>query len=178
MTQGLAKYHARSPRYILNTQDDSLVRVAGPQQIPWDEGTEIRNVSLTGLAFTAPEDLCPSLGEVIKIQFSIPGSEQMACYGIVTRLDPETHERILVGIHFYKLDMPHRIVLAQGLSTRFRHHSQGDPRLTATGFDEWYMILPHSFVLAFLLSFWSWTVVAIIHFGYDGLIKELSHYLR
>ncbi|MBL7671741.1 MAG: PilZ domain-containing protein [Bdellovibrionaceae bacterium] len=178
MTQGLAKYHARSPRYILNTQDDSLVRVAGPQQIPWDEGTEIRNVSLTGLAFTAPEDLCPNLGEVIRIQFAIPGSEQMACYGIVTRLDPESHERILVGIHFYKLDMAHRIVLAQGLSTRFRNPNHNDPSRLVTGFDEWYMILPHSFILAFLLSLWSWTMVAIIHFGYAGLIKELSLFFR
>jgi hypothetical protein len=35
----LARYHGRSPRYILNTEDESLVRVAGPKQIPWEEGT-------------------------------------------------------------------------------------------------------------------------------------------
>ncbi|RYZ81252.1 MAG: PilZ domain-containing protein, partial [Proteobacteria bacterium] len=74
MNQNLARFHARSPRYILNTQDDSLIRVAGPRQVPWEEGTEIKNVSLTGLAFTAPGDLCPILGEIIKIQFLIPGA--------------------------------------------------------------------------------------------------------
>lgn len=38
----LAKYHGRSPRYILDTEDESLVRVAGPQQVPWEEGTAIK----------------------------------------------------------------------------------------------------------------------------------------
>lgn len=171
MTQGLAKYHARAPRYILNTQDDSLIRVAGPQQIPWEEGTEIRNVSLTGLAFTAPDDLCPALGEVIKIQFSVPGSQQMACYGIVTRLDPENLERILVGIHFYKLDMPHRIVLAQGLSKRFIHPTSSEQGHIDVGLKEWYMVLPNALTLAFLLSFWSWLMQILIQFEYQGIMQ-------
>lgn len=116
----LARYHGRSPRYILNTEDDSLVRVAGPKQTPWEEGTQIKNISLTGLAFTAPEDLCPLLGEVIKIQFTPPGSRQMACYGIVTRLDNISATTVLVGIHFYKLEMSQRIILAQGLARKFK----------------------------------------------------------
>lgn len=120
MTQGLARYHARSPRYILNTDDDSLIRVAGPRQVPWEEGTEIKNVSLTGLAFTAPEDLCPMLGEVIKIQFLAPGGKPMACYAIVTRMEEHREDMMLVAVHFYKLEMAHRIMLAQGLSRRFR----------------------------------------------------------
>lgn len=120
MTQSLARYHARSPRYFLNTEDDCLVRVAGPRQVPWEEGTEIRNVSLTGLAFTAPEDLCPLLGEVIRIQFSVPGGKQMACHAIVTRLEEDRDGVMQVGVHFYRLDMSHRIMLAQGLSRKFR----------------------------------------------------------
>lgn len=120
MNQNLARYHARSPRYILNTEDDSLIRVAGPRQLPWEEGTEIKNVSLTGLAFTAPEDLCPILGEIIKIQFQAPGGKQMASYAIVTRLDPADGGIILVGLHFYKMEMGHRVVLAQGLARKLK----------------------------------------------------------
>ncbi len=122
MHQRLARYHARSPRYILNTEDDCLIRVAGPRQIPWEEGTEIRNVSLTGLAFTAPEDLTPLIGEVIRIQFQVPGGEQTACHAIVTRLEQDRVQNgmMLVAVHFYKLEMAHRILLAQGLSKRFR----------------------------------------------------------
>jgi PilZ domain-containing protein len=121
MNQNLARYHARSPRYILNTEDDSLIRVAGPRQTPWEEGTEIKNVSLTGLAFTAPDDLCPVLGEIIKIQFQAPGGKQMASYAIVTRLDPIAETaKILVGLHFYKMEMGHRVVLAQGLARKLK----------------------------------------------------------
>ncbi len=120
MAQGLARYHGRSPRYILNTQDDSLIRVAGPRQMPWEEGTEIKNISLTGLAFIAPSDLCPLLGEVVKIQFEVPGSQPMACYAVVTRIDPLKKQKMLVGVHFYKLEMAQRIAIAQGLSRKLK----------------------------------------------------------
>lgn len=124
MPQGLARYHARSPRYILNTEDDSLIRVAGPRQVPWEEGTDIRNVSLTGLAFTAPNDLCPTLGEVIRVQFLVPGGQQMASHAIVTRLEEDREGVTLVAVHFYKMEMAHRIMLAQGLARRFRDRLQ------------------------------------------------------
>lgn len=120
MNQNFARYHARAPRYILNTEDDSLVRVAGPRQVPWEEGTEIRNVSLTGLAFVAPEDLCPILGEIVKIQFNAPGAKQMASHAIVIRLDPLPRDEVLVGLHFYKMEMGHRVMLAQGLARKIK----------------------------------------------------------
>jgi hypothetical protein len=120
MANTLAKYHARAPRYILQPQENTLIRVAGPRQVPWEENTEIRNISLSGLAFTAPPDLSPMLGEVIKIQFQVPGSKQMACYGLVTRLEPVSRSELMVGVKFYKLDMPHRVMLAKGLSIKLR----------------------------------------------------------
>lgn len=153
MTQNLAKYHARSPRYILNTHDDYLIRVAGPQQIPWEEETEIKNVSLTGLAFVAPEDLCPVLGEVIKIQFSVPGSQQMACHAIVTRLEPQTNHTVLVAVHFYKLEMSHRIVLAQGLLKKVRNEETING-LTLQELATWNRI-KKAFVLIFLGLLWA-----------------------
>ena len=124
MTQSLAKYHARSPRYILQPQDNTLIRVAGPRQTPWEECTDIKNISLSGLAFTAPVELCPIVGEFIKIQFQVPSSSQMACYGLVTRLEPLGKTEILVGIQFYKLEMPHRIALLQGLAQRLKEQQQ------------------------------------------------------
>lgn len=120
MSNSLAKYHARAPRYILQPQDNTLIRVAGPRQVPWEENTEILNISLTGLAFSAPPDLCPIIGEVIKIQFEAPGAKQMACYGLVTRLEPLTRSQMFVAVKFYKLDMVHRVLLAQGLAMKLR----------------------------------------------------------
>lgn len=120
MTTSLARYHARSPRYILNTQDDSLIRLSGAEQHSWEENTELRDVSLTGLSFTAPQDLSPQIGEVIKIQFSVPGSEQMACYAIVIRIENINEFDNLIGVHFYKLDRNQRLNIVQGLSPKIR----------------------------------------------------------
>lgn len=118
MNQKLSKYHMRSPRFILDTEDETLIRVAGPQRTPWEEGTKIRDISLSGLAFTAPADLCPQPGEFIKIQFTPPNSMQMACHGLVTRLGYHSKDSKLVAVHFYKLEMGHRIALAKGLQEK------------------------------------------------------------
>ena len=120
MTQNLAKYHVRAPRYILQAQDNTLVRVAGPKQIPWEEGTEIRNVSLSGLSFTAPSDLCPSMGESVKIEFEIPGGQRMASFATVTRIETYGRTQMLVGIKFENLNKGQRIILAQGLALKLR----------------------------------------------------------
>ncbi len=101
-----------------------MIRVAGPQQVPWEEGTEIKNISLSGLAFTAPVELCPIVGEFIKIQFQVPNADQMACFGLVTRLEPIGSSEMLVGVQFYKLEMPHRIVLLQGLAQKLKEQQQ------------------------------------------------------
>lgn len=168
MTQSLAKYHARSPRYILNTHDDSLVRVAGPQQIPWEEDTEIKNVSLTGLAFTAPDDLCPVLGEVIKVQFVVPGAQQMACHAIVTRLEPDKSHTILVAVHFYKLEMAHRIVLAQGLAKKVKNEDHDLTNLNSEEMKTW-NFFKKAFIMGFLATFW----VVVMNLFLDGQILSI-----
>lgn len=168
MTQSLAKYHARSPRYILNTHDDSLVRVAGPQQLPWEEDTEIKNVSLTGLAFTAPDDLCPVLGEVIKVQFVVPGAQQMACHAIVTRLEPDRSHTILVAVHFYKLEMAHRIVLAQGLAKKVKNEDHDFTNLTNEEMKTW-NFFKKVFIMGFLATFW----VVVMNLFLDGQVLSV-----
>jgi hypothetical protein len=124
MSQLLARYHARFPRYILQPQDNTLIRVAGPSQIPWEEGTDIKNISLSGLAFTAPLELCPIVGEFIRIQFQIPNGSPMACHGLITRLEPHGSSEMLVGVQFYKLEMTHRIALLQGLAQKLKEQQQ------------------------------------------------------
>lgn len=120
MMPSLARYVARRPRYILQPHDNTLIRIAGPQQIPWEEGTEIQNVSLSGLAFTAPADLAPVIGEIIKIQFSVPGREDMACLALVIRLQKQGSSTMLVAVKFLKLEMPQRLALAQALARKLK----------------------------------------------------------
>ncbi|KYG62610.1 hypothetical protein AZI87_15040 [Bdellovibrio bacteriovorus] len=172
----LARYHGRSPRYILDTEDESLIRVAGPKQVPWEEGTEIKNVSLTGLAFTAPDDLCPLLGEVVKIQFVPPGAKQMACYGIVTRLENISESRTLVGVHFYKLEMSQRIVLAQGLARKFKENqerSEIDGLLNRTRPKVSLANLPQLVMMGLLATLWCGAIWSLLRFEYAGLYKKL-----
>ena len=118
MTTSLARYHARAPRYVLDTVDNNLIRLSGAERRSWEENTEIKDISLTGLSFTAPSDLSPQLGEMVKIQFSVPGSEQMACYAVTIRIEALSAFENLIGVHFFKLDRVQRLNLVQGLSNR------------------------------------------------------------
>ncbi|MBC7420145.1 MAG: PilZ domain-containing protein [Bdellovibrio sp.] len=126
MTTSLARYHARAPRYILDTIDNNLIRLSGAERRSWEENTEIKDISLTGLSFTAPSDLSPQLGEMIKIQFSVPGSEQMACYAVVIRIEKISSFENLIGVHFFKLDRMQRLNLVQGLSARIQQMPLSD----------------------------------------------------
>ena len=56
------------------------------------------------------------MGEVIKIQFSVPGSLQMACYAIVIRIEKINQFDNMIGVHFYKLDRTQRLNLVHGLA--------------------------------------------------------------
>ena len=131
--------------------------------MPWEEGTEIKNISLTGLAFTAPSDLCPLLGEVIKIQFEVPGSKPMACYAVVTRIDPMKNQKMLVAVHFYKLEMAQRIALAQGLSRKLKDQVDQqliteNSKITLTASD-FFKVLVMSSLLG-VWAFFTWVLVS------------------
>lgn len=127
MGTNLSKYIARSPRYILQAEDNTLIRLAGPNQVPWEEGTEIRNMSTSGLAFTAPADLCPVVGELVKVQFEVPGTSNMAAFALVTRVEPNHGSQpmgqgatMLVATQFVQMDTPQKLHLAQGLGQKLK----------------------------------------------------------
>lgn len=124
MVSNLAEYKSRSPRYILQPHDNTLIRVAGPHQIPWEEGTFIHNVSLSGLAFTAPNDLCPAIGEVIRIQFDTQAQGQMACSALVIRIQKATNSSMLVAVKFLKLELAQKLSLAQALTQKIKEQSE------------------------------------------------------
>lgn len=135
------------------------MRLAGPDQIPWEEGTEILNMSATGLAFTAPSDLCPVVGEVVKVQFDVPGSSGMAAYALVTRVEPNTRSRssssqstMLVATQFIQLDTPQKLHLAHGLGKKLRD-ALPDPNellIPPKGRKRWMAYLGFGFVLLLL----------------------------
>jgi hypothetical protein len=154
MNSSLSKYHQRAARYILQPQDNTLIRVAGPQQTPWEEATEIQNISLTGLGFTAPTELCPLVGELIKIQFQVPGSAQMACFGLVTRIEPQGPSTMLVGVQFKKLELPHRIILAQALANKLREQQKEQEAKKSDFKQIWKQKWPQIALAFMALSLW------------------------
>jgi hypothetical protein len=161
MTTSLARYHARAPRYILDTQDDSLIRLSGASPFSWEESTELRDVSLTGLSFTAPQDLSPQIGEVIKVQFSVPGSKQMACYAVVIRIEKLDLLDNLIGVHFYKLDRTQRLNIVHGLTEKIKHQSQTAEKTPV----KW----PWISILGLFFSLLCWlTLIKIFYFGSSG----------
>lgn len=151
MPSNLSKYVARSPRYILQPEDNTLIRLAGPNQVPWEEGTEITNMSASGLAFTAPADLCPVVGEIVKVQFDVPGSTAMAAYALVTRVEPKAMRAtaagntaedfgrtsggtMVVATQFVQMDTSQKLHMAQGLGKKLRDATDGDT-ITISRFD-------------------------------------------
>lgn len=159
MNQYLAKYHQRAPRYILQPLDNNYIRVAGPQQTPWEENTEIKNISLTGLVFTAPNDLCPTIGEYIKLQFVIPGGEQIACHAIVTRMEPYDSSSCLIGIQFYRLQASVKIALLQGLAKNLKQQMQEKQDQFSKRSYLWAQIKKYpmrAMFLLFLIAAWSY----------------------
>jgi hypothetical protein len=158
MTTSLARYHARAPRYILNTEDDSLIRLSGAEQLAWEESTELRDVSLTGLSFTAPQDLSPQIGEVIKVQFSVPGSKQMACYAVVIRIEKLDPLDNLIGVHFYKLDRTQRLNIVHGLTEKIKYQTELSEKPAPK--------LPWLSILGLFFSLLCWlTLIKIFYFG-------------
>lgn len=160
MTTSLARYHARAPRYILDTHDDSLIRLSGAEQLSWEEQTELRDVSLTGLSFTAPQDLSPQIGEVIKIQFSVPGAKQMACYAVVIRIEKINLIENLIGVHFYKLDRTQRLNIVHGVSEKIKRNKENEVEKP-----KW----PVLSILGLILSVLCWiTLIKIFYLAPQG----------
>jgi len=169
MNQVLSHYYQRSPRYILLPQENCLVRIAGPKQTPWEEGTEIKNISMTGLCFTAPNILEPQTGECVKIQFEIPGSQTMACHAIVSRIEKIDPETLLVAIEFESLNQVQRKNLFKGLKGKqFKDEGMTIDTDPIPKIPKWMYI---SFFVSLTLSLFlsAYLLFSLLHFLSDPL---------
>lgn len=182
MSETLAQYAHRSPRYILLPQDRCFIRVAGPKQTPWEEGTELRNISKTGLAFTAPDILVPLQGESIRVQFEVPGSKQMACHARVVRIEPFDNVSSLVAIEFEGLSGVQEWNLAQGLLKKKINEDQNvielNPANDPLGSSPWLRLLFYTSV-GLSLFFSSFLLIMIFKFLSDPFwMDKLYELLR
>jgi PilZ domain len=140
--------------------------VAGPQQTPWEEGTEIRDLSLSGLAFLAPDDMCPVLGEPMRVQFDVPGAGAMACFAIVTRIENQGSQ-CLVAVRFARLEAAQKIYLTQNLRVQVREQQEQNSKLEIRK----RLRLGYKKVLAILFLLAGW---ALINWFWFYVIPELT----
>lgn len=123
-------YKQRPPRYIFQTGDSSLVRFAEMQTRGIASRAVIRDLSESGLSFTLPltehPDTLPEEGSPLKVEFPIPGHDQIACFATVTRVEqreewvPEWGDRgfHLIALQFRHLPTLHLKAIQRGLQGR------------------------------------------------------------
>jgi hypothetical protein len=124
-------YFTRSPRYVFDHSDESVVRFAGMHTRGIIHRAAIRDLSESGLAFAIGETQPPEEGELLKIEFPIPGRKNIACFATVIRVekrsdwDPEWGDRghTLIGLQFRNLPTAHFRALQKGLDGRVAHEN-------------------------------------------------------
>jgi hypothetical protein len=93
----------RAPRYTLRADDDQLLRFSRNGQMKKISKTQVLNISETGMAFQVDGRAVPHLGEIIKVELKLSGSETfMIRMGRVVRLespDGKPHD-IQVAVEF------------------------------------------------------------------------------
>lgn len=133
MNQILRKFIPRAPRYVLRPGDSEVMRFSPKSGHGKIQQTKFLNISQTGLAFMADSSQTPHIGEMIKIEFSIPGGEQVAWWAKVVRIeaysdsrwwdktnDSNSTDHIVIAVTYVDLPEGHRRQIQQGLSQRFK----------------------------------------------------------
>lgn len=121
------RYHVRAPRYVLSTEDHRLMRFAAMETRGVSVTTELRNLSESGLAFTLPaNEPHPDEGDMLKIEFTVPGHKQIACFATVVRVEESSEwdpnlgfqGQKIIGLQFRNLPEPFRRALRTNLEGR------------------------------------------------------------
>lgn len=132
MGQALRRFVPRAPRYVLRPNDNQMLRFAPNKVLNRSYSTRFLNVSESGLAFLIDKASAPGIGEFIKVEFPVPGGEQIAWFAKVVRLEefvPEEwwsetrakdHENdVVVGVQFHQLPDGHKHAIRVHLQDKF-----------------------------------------------------------
>lgn len=128
MSSSARRYSDRAPRYILNPQDSRIMRVATKRKKKQIFKMEIVDLSETGMSFVVDWHFLPQIGEILKVEFPVPGQDnQVAWFAKVVRLEGPSERPnemlhfsgIKVGVEFQNLPKGHLNVLRAGLQQQF-----------------------------------------------------------
>ncbi|MCB0379556.1 MAG: PilZ domain-containing protein [Bdellovibrionales bacterium] len=119
--------YPRAPRYVVQLDDNQVVRFAAFPKGSQAMHTRIINLSESGMAFLLPLLDNPKVDDVIKVEFQPPGSQAIACFAKVVRVENHksfdsfhSHQRFkLVAVTFLELPDKQRRMLAEALGKKF-----------------------------------------------------------
>lgn len=124
--------YPRAPRYVIDFGDNQVVRFAQMPQGSKPMHTRIVNLSESGMAFLVPYMSAPEEGEKIKVEFTAPNTDSIACFALVRRVEthrayhadrePQTFK--LIAVEFEAMHPRQRQLLNQGLTEQFRKKHQ------------------------------------------------------
>jgi hypothetical protein len=154
----LEDLYPRAPRYTVELGDNQVVRFAFAPKGSKAMHTPIINVSESGMAFLVPMQSVPSLDEKIKVEFSGPNTDSMACFAKVVRI--ENHKIIhetqglqrfkMVAVEFENLHPKQRELLSQGISQRIMNQQKAFLRQQRWLSFQWYLQQTFQRISAFL----------------------------
>lgn len=131
MNTVLRKFVPRAPRYVLRPKDEKFLRFAYQDDRSHSYSTQFINLSETGMAFSIDRETAPHIGDIIKVEFPIPGHSQVAWFARVIRIEEyspdkdrnlyhqDSEDLVLVGIKFHDLPPGHRKAIREGLNKKF-----------------------------------------------------------
>ncbi|MCB0363302.1 MAG: PilZ domain-containing protein [Bdellovibrionales bacterium] len=132
MKSNLRKFIPRAPRYVLKPNDEGFLRFASGHLPHHTCETILLNLSETGLAFLVETKSAPPIGDVIRIEFSIPGGDHLAWFAKVVRLEEPTRkmlwhqppdlkieEHLIVGVRFQDLPAAQQKLIRLNLNKKF-----------------------------------------------------------
>lgn len=132
MNQALKYFIPRAPRYILRPSDSQILYFAQKNENGIKHPTRIVNVSTSGIAFLVTKAEAPRIDDHVKIEFPVPGGEQVAWWARVVRIESYSDSRwwsqndsfdssheVLIAVTYVDLPSGHRKDIQQALQNRF-----------------------------------------------------------
>lgn len=137
MNQVLRKFIPRAPRYVLRPSDAQVLSFSKERERGTKHETRIINVSATGIAFLVSREEAPRIGDHIKIEFPVPGGNNVAWWARVARIESYSDERwwdkndsfdspkqVVVGVQYIDLPDGHKRDIQKGLEIRYKELKQ------------------------------------------------------
>ncbi len=126
MGANAGKFYPRAPRYLLRPLDKNILRYKTSGARGDALAATVTDLSESGLSFDLTGEDPPREREILKVEFTVPGRRQIACFATVTRVeahvetDGSTGKSVRVAIRFHDLPRAHRHSLRDGLADRIR----------------------------------------------------------